>query len=320
MRNKYKQGFYDYEKEKKKKKIRVVSISIFAVALIIFLLLAFVFNVFNFIPEKKVKEITDLDYLWSQKNYKKLIDLTEEEIKNNPYDTKSLIYNGFSNYYLGISISDFGIQSTHLEKAIESLKKVRIIEKKDLTGKIDFILAKIYYIKGRYYLDESIYYFKSSLDLGYKSNPNDIFLFLGLSYSELGLYDDSLKWFKKVRGNQDVSDLVISVTHFRQKEYSKAEKRLSELLVNSKSEDFKTSCKFWIGKIYIEQNKYDEAINIYKDIIAEKNKNNSDSADAHYNLGLIYSKKNDVIKARSEWRKALRINPSHYGAINELEE
>ena len=38
------------------------------------------------------------------------------------------------------------------------------------------------------------------------------------------------------------------------------------------------------------------------------------AADAHYYLGEIYSKMNDPIRARAEWRKALAIDGSHYGA------
>ena len=38
------------------------------------------------------------------------------------------------------------------------------------------------------------------------------------------------------------------------------------------------------------------------------------AADAHYYLGEIYLKMTDPVRARSEWRKALLIDPSHYGA------
>jgi Tfp pilus assembly protein PilF len=38
------------------------------------------------------------------------------------------------------------------------------------------------------------------------------------------------------------------------------------------------------------------------------------SADAHFFLGEVYAKMNDPVKARAEWRNALIIDPSHYGA------
>ena len=42
--------------------------------------------------------------------------------------------------------------------------------------------------------------------------------------------------------------------------------------------------------------------------VLEKDAN---SADAHYGFGLLYELQGDIIKARYEWRKALRLNPLH---------
>ena len=35
------------------------------------------------------------------------------------------------------------------------------------------------------------------------------------------------------------------------------------------------------------------------------------SADAHYGLGVVYELQGDMIKARAEWRKALKFDPLH---------
>ena len=40
--------------------------------------------------------------------------------------------------------------------------------------------------------------------------------------------------------------------------------------------------------------------------------------DAYYGLGIIYEKQGDMIKARSEWRKALKVQSTHSGAIQKL--
>ena len=42
------------------------------------------------------------------------------------------------------------------------------------------------------------------------------------------------------------------------------------------------------------------------------------SADAHYQLGLVYKEMNNIIQARSEWRKAIKLQPTHMGALMEL--
>ena len=44
------------------------------------------------------------------------------------------------------------------------------------------------------------------------------------------------------------------------------------------------------------------------DLVLEKDIN---SADAHYGIGLVYEKQGNMIKARYEWRQAIRLNPIH---------
>ena len=49
----------------------------------------------------------------------------------------------------------------------------------------------------------------------------------------------------------------------------------------------------------------------------EKDEN---SADAHYGIGLIYEKQENLVAARAEWRKARKIQPNHAGALKKLSE
>ena len=44
----------------------------------------------------------------------------------------------------------------------------------------------------------------------------------------------------------------------------------------------------------------------------------SSVADAYYGLGNIYEKLGDTAKARSEWRKTLKVQINHSGAISKL--
>ena len=60
--------------------------------------------------------------------------------------------------------------------------------------------------------------------------------------------------------------------------------------------------------------KYTEAKNEFEEIL----KLNKNSADAYYGLGLIYEKQGDMVKARSEWRKALKIQVNHSGALAKM--
>ena len=46
--------------------------------------------------------------------------------------------------------------------------------------------------------------------------------------------------------------------------------------------------------------------------------NYENSADAHYGLGIIYEKKGDLVKARAEWRKTLKIDSNYEDAIKKV--
>ena len=69
-----------------------------------------------------------------------------------------------------------------------------------------------------------------------------------------------------------------------------------------------------LGSIYIAEEKYEDAAKEFAGVL-EKNAN---SADVHYKLGVLYEKQGDMVKARSEWRTALRIQVNHRGALEKL--
>ena len=71
-----------------------------------------------------------------------------------------------------------------------------------------------------------------------------------------------------------------------------------------------------LGTIYIDQEKYDDAMQEFENVL----KKNENSADAHYGIGVIYEKQGNIVKARSEWRKALKIQVNHPGALQKMSE
>ena len=71
-----------------------------------------------------------------------------------------------------------------------------------------------------------------------------------------------------------------------------------------------------LGQIYLEEENYDDAKKEFETIL-EKDINN---ADAYYGLGVIYEKQGELVKARAEWRKALRIDVNHQNALKKMAE
>ncbi len=71
-----------------------------------------------------------------------------------------------------------------------------------------------------------------------------------------------------------------------------------------------------MGKIYTEQKKYEQAKKEFESIL-EKNEN---FGDALYGLGVVYENEGDIIKARSYWRKALKVQANHPDSLKKLAE
>ena len=71
-----------------------------------------------------------------------------------------------------------------------------------------------------------------------------------------------------------------------------------------------------LGAIYTDEKNFSDAKAEFEEIL-RKNKN---SADAYYGLGVLYEKQGDMVKARSEWRKALKLQVNHSGALSKLSE
>ncbi len=268
----------------------------------------------DFTPEKKIESEKTYEQLWSEGNYKQLSKKCNLKLLDDPLDPLSLIYGGFSYFYLGAGQFTVEDKIALMSKSVIYLRKVLLLNPVPMKSKVEYILGKAYYNKGRYFLDLSIKYMKQSLADGYSAD--DSYKYLGLAYSELGLYSDGIKYFLDALkdNNDDLLNLVIGQTYYKMGDDVNAEKYLLTALDGTEGFASEQKIRFLLGKIYLDRNDFEKATEQY-DKILEKNKN---SADAHYYLGEIYSKLNKKVKARAEWRKALEIDPSHYGALLRL--
>lgn len=305
--------FYRSPKEKAVRGLKIFAAVCIPLAVVVFVVLGIALGWFSRWFEKDKYLDGDYEALFAEKKYDLATEITAEILAADPFNKKALIYDGFANYYYGMQLPAFEDQLPYLDRAALSLRKVRILDEKHLTGKIDYFLGRIYYIKGTFFLDEAIVYFESALDLGYKDHRNEICYFLGMAYSRIGLFDKSLEWLKQVEGDSDVSRLLIAITYFHQKNYASTLENLDRILQETQDEEVKLSCIFWKAKTFLEQNNYEQAISLYNEILAKV-----DSADVHYQLGLVYKEMNNIIQARSEWRKAIKLQPTHMGALMEL--
>jgi len=273
----------------------------------------------NKIKKSKVegKPITvqkTMEQLWEEGSYKQLAEKSEKRLSVDPLDPKALIYGGFSNFYLGVGQFSTEEKIPLFDKSAVDLRKILLLKQIPLKSKVEYILGKVYYNKGRYFLDLSIEYFKKSLEDGLIGD--DTYKYLGMAYGELEMYKEAINYFFKALKIKpdDMIFLVLGQTYYKMGDSVTSEKYLLKALTNTTDFVIDQKARFLLGKIYLDSNKFDKALKQFTEIL----KNNKNSANAHYYLGEIYSKLNKKVKARAEWRKVLEIDPSHYGALLKL--
>jgi len=306
---------YSYPKKKKPKLKKII---IIVIVLTVFSVLSIILITKDQVVKQSIKivalEEKSLEELWVDSKYKELSEKCEEILAEEPLDAEGLIYNGFAYFHLGIAQFTLEDQLPLLDLAVINLRKALLLKSQPLVGKVNYILGKAYYHKGRFYMDQAIYHIERSIELEYIND--DSYKYLGLSYSELGLYETGIQYFLKAISNEydDMLLLVLGQTYYKLGDDINSEiylKRAIEL-----NSDFRVEIKsrFLLGKMFFENNDYAKAEEQYNLILSKDSK----SSDAHYYLGEIYSEKGNTVKARAEWRKTLELDPSHYGALLRL--
>jgi len=305
---------------KQRKKSFKLQNFIIVIAILALLAILFLFG-FKKIEKKTVvnPQITNtgdktLEELWTENKYKDLTEKCDVILTTKPMDPETLIYNGFASFQLGIAQFTLEDQLPLLDQSIKNLRKANILKSHPLSGKVNYVLGKAYYHKGRFYMDEAIKYLEKSINLGFIND--DSYKYLGLSYSELGFYKKGIEYFLKALkdNNDDMLLLVIGQTYHKLGDTVNSELYLKRAIETN--DDFRVEIKsrFLLGKLYFENSEFSKAEEQYDLILAKDGK----SADAHYFKGEIYSELGNTVKARAEWRKTLELDPSHYGALLRL--
>lgn len=148
---------------------------------------------------------------------------------------------------------------------------------------------------------------------------------LGSLYQDLGLYMNALEMYRQ----------ALAIDPF----YKKVYYRLGLMYVSLKQED-KAYLAFnqYISLPPILEKEFVSVIDVYSELYSFDSDNvalrsaiyqaldnyvkfinkNSPSADSYYNLGLIYSRINDLPRAKSTFEKVLAINPKHIKTLYAL--
>lgn len=247
--------------------------------------------------------------LWKAAKYDDVISVADAALSGDPLNAGLLAYRGFASFYKAISEINAEDKVPYLDDAVVYLRRAELAGT-PMKNEADYVLAKAYFFKGKFYYDLSISRMTAAIGHGFVQN--DSYEYLGLAYSQLGELSKGIECFLKAldQGQTDILLLTIGQTYYQMKDTGNAVDYLMRTLNKTEDKAIEKKARSLLGEIYLDRNELFKAEEQYSALITL----DPQSADAHFYLGEVYSKMNDRVKARAEWRAAFQIDPSHYGA------
>lgn len=244
---------------------------------------------------------------WENKDYAEVYAKTAQILEKRPMDGTALALHGFAAYYLFAEQTDLSVGSDYLTAAVVHLRRALYLTKDKDVPKIAYVLGKAYYQQGYYYADLAVKY----LDEAYSGGivASDLSEFRGMAASLLGDTDKAIEAFTQAL-EANPSDFVlyaVAENYKKKGDIQNAKLYLFETIKKTGDAVLEVRCRNQLGLLFLAENKPEEALAQFK-LVLEKDVN---SADAHYGIGLIHEMQGDMIKARYEWRSAIRLNPIH---------
>ncbi|MGP1416075.1 MAG: tetratricopeptide repeat protein [Treponema sp.] len=267
-------------------------------------------GVVAFIYHQKYKDIPSVRELaedWESSSYNSVYLKSEIILKNDPFNAQALAFRGFSSYYIYVSEPEEASHITYLENTIVSLRQAMYFLREKDMGKLSYVLGKAYYQKGEYYADLALKY----LSIAEASGLNfiDIHEFKGMAYLLLGEEEQAISSFTLAL-KETPSPLLLYIlgeTYLKIEDFQNAKQYFFETISKTKDELLQLKCRYHIGSILFDEGEFERAKDEFEAIIEK----DDSSSDAHYGLGLVLEQQGQLAKARSEWRRALKLNPSH---------
>lgn len=255
---------------------------------------------------------------WSSYDYMAVYDTSNRIMDRLPLNNTALTYHGYASFYLGVSMTEAAVSQSYLDEAINCLRLALMDARKNTKGQIEYMLGKAYFYKNSntsyYYADSSIKYLNAAVEDGYSAD--DISEYLGLNYAALGMTMQSIASLTEALLSRESDSLLLSIAEQYGKagQTSAAEQYLFRVINGSSDDALVNKAQVALASLYVDNGRYEDASKMYNELLEA----NSNNADAYYGLGLIAEKQGDMVKARAWWRKALRIEVNHQGALEKL--
>ncbi len=244
---------------------------------------------------------------WENKDYNAVYQKTDQVLIKRPLDGTVLALHGFAAYYLFAEQTDMSLGMEYLTTSIVSLRKALYRVKKNHLPKVAYILGKAYYQQGYYYADLAVKYLDQAYEGGV--DAGDLSEFRGMAASLLGDPEKALSAFTETLADNPSDFVLYAVAENYKKKGDAVNAKLYLFETIKKTTDvvLEVKCRNQLGFLFLEEQNTDDALKQFT-IALEKNTN---SVDAYYGLGLLYEMQGNLVRARHEWRHAIRLNPLH---------
>ena len=237
-------------------------------------------------------------------------------LKETPLDSFLLTIHGFSSYQLAIAQTNNYDTMSYIDDCIWSLRKAMLSRDTNNDGRIFYVLGKAYYYKGAGYADLSVSYLEKARAALYRAA--DIPEYLGLAYAGIRDFRSSVEAFSlALTGTNDPSDLLllsIARSYLALEEVEPAKAYLVRCLEVTKDSKITAAARLGLGNTMVRTGDLKGAEKEFLKAVEEDIEN----AEAHYQLGELYALAGDTTRARAEWRRAVRIDPTHGPARGRL--
>ncbi len=313
---------YNIENSSYAKKKSHLLRNIIRTAVVIIVVSAIAFSAVFLIKKYQSGKITikTIKEAWAVYDYQKVYELSKIFLQDNTYNNTALTYYSYACFFLAQAQTDTQLAQSYLDECINNIRIALYEADKDLVPQLQYMLGRAYFSKNtittHYYADLAVKYLLLAKENGYEAD--DIAEYLGLSYASLGQTMESISAFTEALLVRESDSLLLAIAeqYYKAQQLNASEQYLFRIIKNSDNEDIVLKSQNLLGSIYIDKEDYDSALEEFENVL----KKNENSADAHYGIGVIYEKQGNIVKARSEWRKALKIQVNHPGALQKMSE
>lgn len=287
----------------------ILKVSGFALFLLFLVAVVFLFRYVR--GNRDVPSLKEIYDDWQTSSYTSVHLKSARLLQDDPFNPELLAFNGFSSYYIYVSESEDASTLGYLENAVISLRQAMYFADKKDIPKIAYILGKAYYQKGEYYADLALKYLEiaeNSQEAG-EHNFSDLQEFKGMASVSLKQFEKAVNSFTQALKETSSPFLlyVLAETYMKMKDFQNAKQYFFQTITKTQDEILQLKCRYQIGTILFDENDFEGA---KREFVAILEKDEA-SAEAHYGLGLVFEKEGDMVRARSEWRRALKANPLH---------